>query len=177
MIVTNTHIRRRFMPTAKKSDFITVEKYLNGELISEVKHEYVDGQIYVMAGASKNHERISGNFFAEFRSHLKGSTCESFGADLKIKTPSGSFRYPDCMVVCDDDSENEYYTTLPKIIVEQDVVDVTVYRKSDDWRSTHYFLGDKIHFESIDLALSVEDIYDRVKNEDVIEFLASKNEQ
>ncbi len=191
------------MPTAKNSNFITVEEYLNGELISEVKHEYVDGQVFAMAGASKNHERISGNFFAEFRSHLKGSTCESFGADLKIKTPLGSFRYPDCMVVCDDDSENEYYTTLPKIIVEvlsrstrktdetvklieyiniptleeyviieQDVVDVTVYRKSDDWRSAHYFLGDKIHFESIDLTLSVKDIYDRVQNEDVIDFLA-----
>ena len=149
-----------------------------------------------------------GIFFAEFRSHLKGSNCESFGTDLKIKTPSGSFRYPDCMVVCSDDSENEYYTTLPKIIVEvlsrstrkvdetaklieyiniptleeyviieQYVVDVTVYRKSDDWRSAHYFLGDEIHFESIDLALSVEDIYDRVQNEDVIEFLGSKNEQ
>ena len=63
MIVTTTNIRRDFMPTAKKTDFITVEEYLNGELISEIKHEYVDGQVFAMAGASKNHERISGNFF------------------------------------------------------------------------------------------------------------------
>ncbi|PCH94764.1 MAG: hypothetical protein COB83_10695 [Gammaproteobacteria bacterium] len=193
------------MSTIKQSDFITAEEYLNGELINEVKHEYVGGQAYAMAGASKNHERISGNIFAEFRNHLKNSSCEPFGADVKIKTPSGSFRYPDCMVVCDDDSESEYYTKSPTIIVEvlsrttrkidertklieyiniptlqeyviieQDVVDVTVYRKSDDWHSKHYFLGEAIYFKSIDLTVSVKEIYHRVKNEDVIEFLATE---
>jgi len=49
------------MPTAKKNDFITVEEYLNGELISEVKHEYVDGQVFAMAGATPDHGRISSN--------------------------------------------------------------------------------------------------------------------
>lgn len=197
------------MPTAKKSDFITVEEYLNGELISEVKHEYVDGQVYAMAGASVNHNTISVNIVSELKMHLKKSPCRSFISDMKVNTSVSKYRYPDVVVVCDDDFiENGYATQTPTIlvevisrstrqiderdklleyiniptlqeyvIIEQDVVDVTVYRKSDDWRSTHYFLGDEIHFESIDFALSVEDIYDRVQNEDVIEFLESKNEQ
>jgi len=206
MIVTNINIRRHFMPTAKKSDFITVEEYLNGELISEIKHEYIDGQVYAMAGASVNHNTISVNIVSEFKMHLKNSPCRPFTSDIKVKTSASKYRYPDVVVVCDDDFiENGYATQTPTIlvevisrstrqiderdklleyiniptlqeyvIIEQDVVDVTVYRKSDDWHSKHYFLGDEIHFESIDLTLSVEDIYDQVQNEDVIEFLASK---
>ncbi len=194
------------MATAKKSDSITVEEYINGELISEVKHEYVDGQVYAMAGASVNHNTISGNVFSAFHLHLKSSSCRSFASDMKVKTSVGNYRYPDVLAVCDNDFiENGYVTQTPVIlvevisrstrkiderdklleyiniptlqeyvIIEQDVVDITVYRKSDDWHSKHYFLEDEIHFESINLTLSVEDIYDRVQNEDVIEFLESK---
>ena len=197
------------MPTAKKSDAITAEEYLNGELISEVKHEYVDGKVYAMAGASVNHNTISVNIVTEFKMNLRKSPCRPFTSDMKVKTSISNYRYPDVVVVCDDDFiENGYVTQTPTIlvevisrstrkiderdklleyiniptlqeyvIIEQDVVDVTVYRKNDDWHSKHYFLGDEIYFESIDLILSVEDIYDRVQNEDVIEFLASKNEQ
>jgi len=138
----------------------------------------------------------------EFNGHLKTSSYESFGSNIKVRTPTGSYRYPDCMVVCDDQTENEYYTESPTILVEvisrstrkideqikrleymniptlkeyvlieQDFADVTVYRQSDDWRPTHYFLGDDVLFESIDLALSVEEIYHRVQNQDMEEFL------
>jgi hypothetical protein len=49
-----------------------------------------------------------------------------------------------------------------------------VFRKSDDWRSTSYFLGDEIAFESIDSTISVEDIYYHVDNQDVVKFLNKK---
>ena len=122
---------------------------------------------------------------------------------MKVKTSTGSFRYPDGMVVCEQDNENDYYKTKPVILVEvlshstrkidekdklleyiniptleeyvlieQDFADVTVYRRSDDWRSTHYFLGEEIFFESIELAIAVSDIYHRVKNADMVAFLA-----
>ncbi len=196
------------MPTAPKSDLITVEEYLNGELISEIKHEYINGQVLAMAGASVNHNTITVNLVSEFKMHLKKSPCRPFASDMKVKTAVSKYRYPDVVVVCDDDFiEKGYVTQTPTIlvevisrstrkiderdklleyiniptleeyvIIEQDVVDVTVYRKKDDWHSKHYFLGDDIHFESIDFSLSVEDIYDRVENEDVIEFLEAKNE-
>lgn len=187
----------------KKSHFINEEIYLKDELIRQIKHEYVDGQVFAMAGASPNHGRISGNVFGEFRAHLKNQPCEPFAADMKVKTSTGSYRYPDVLVLCDNDFINEgYVTQTPTIIVEvlsrstrkiderdklmeyiniatlkeyviieQDIVDVTVYRKSDDWRSQHYFLGDDIHFESIDCILPVAEIYYRVENQDMIEFL------
>lgn len=191
------------MPTAKTIDSImTVDEYLSSELARDLKHEFLDGQAYAMAGASINHERISTNINREFSYHLKGKPCESMSSDMKVRVRD-NFYYPDVLVVCDFDDSEPYYTDKPVIIVEvisrstrknderyklveylniptlqeyvlieQDVADVTVYRKSDDWRSTHYFLGDEIYFESIELTLNVEDIYLRVKNEDVAAFYA-----
>ncbi len=194
------------MPTVnKQSGFITQEEYLQGELSSEVKHEYIAGQVIAMTGASDNHDYISGNIFAEFRSYLKNSDCRPFTSDKKLKTSNGNFRYPDCMVVCDNKFEDKYYKTKPVILlkvisrstrkidehdkrmeyiniltlleyvtIEQDFVKIIVSRKNDNWHSAHYFLGDEIYFESIDLTLSVEEIYFRVENEDMVEFLANK---
>lgn len=176
---------------------LSEEDYLNSELASDIKHEYVDGHIYAMAGASKNHERIAGNIFREIGNYLKNSPCEPFASDIKIKAGS-KFFYPDVMVVCDDRSPSEYYTQSPVLVVEvlskssrrmdetikrmayqnittlqeyvlieQDFVDVEVCRRSQGWVSHHYFMGDEVSFESIGLSLSVEEIYARVDNEDV----------
>ena len=183
-----------------KQTFITEEDYLNGELVSEIKHEYIDGDIYAMAGASKNHQRISVNMARQLGNLLVNTPCEPFLSDLKVKVGRKYF-YPDVMVVCNDDENNEYYTESPTIIVEvlsrstrrmdetikkiayqtiptlqeyvlieQDVVDVEVCKRSEGWVSSHYFMGDELIFESLNLMLSVEDLYHRVKNEDVLAF-------
>jgi Uma2 family endonuclease len=60
---------------------------------------------------------------------------------------------------------------LEYVLIEQDFVQIEVTRKSNSWRPSHYFLGDEITFEAIDLTLSVEEIYDRVHNEQMIAFL------
>lgn len=61
------------------------------------------------------------------------------------------------------------------MVIEQDYVDVSVYRRSDQWRPTHYFLAEEITFESIELTLSVAEIYHRVENQDMQEWLANLN--
>lgn len=76
------------MLARKEKDFVSVEDYLQSELIRDTKHELVGGNIYAMAGASKNHERLSGNIYAEFRSHLQESSCETFSSDMKLKVGS-----------------------------------------------------------------------------------------
>jgi Uma2 family endonuclease len=183
---------------------ISEEEYLKGELLSEFKHEYIDGYVVAMAGASKNHERISGNIFIALGNHLKNSPCEPFASDIKIKAGTKYF-YPDVMVVCEDKTQNEYFTEYPVIIVEvvskstrrmdetvkrmayssipslkeyvlieQDIVDVEICRQSQGWISMHYFLGDEVTFESIGLTLPVEEIYARVDNDDVRTYLAEK---
>ena len=186
--------------------YISEKEYLAGELVNEIKHEYVDGQVYAMTGGTPNHVRISGNIFAEIRNFLKGKKCEALQSDMKVKIAKGNYRYPDVVVICSD--SGEYYTDLPVILVEvlssstrrtdkaikkfeyisiptlreyvlieQDFVDVEVLRKENDWRSNHYFLGDEIHFASIGFTISVEDIYERVNNEDMVKFLQVKTEE
>ena len=96
---------------------MTEEEYLKGELTREIKHEYIDGYVYAMSGASKNHDRIAGNVFLEFGNHLKKQTCEPFTSDMKVKVGTKYF-YPDVTVVCQDDLTSDYFTQSPTIIVE-----------------------------------------------------------
>ncbi|OHU85070.1 MULTISPECIES: Uma2 family endonuclease [Pseudoalteromonas] len=189
------------MPIVKNDDGLSPEAYLLGESTSTVKHELIDGQVYAMAGASANHERICQNMARKLGNHLEDSPCEPFGSDMKVRVRD-NFYYPDVLVDCNFDESEPYFTTTPVIIVEvisrstrkmdekvklleyiniptleeyvvieQDIADVTVYRKSDDWRSTHYFLGEDFYLKSIDCTVSVADIYRRVLNEDVRLFL------
>jgi len=189
------------MSAVIKSDAISAKEYLQAELNHKIKHELIEGRAYAMAGASKNHERICGNIYAEFNHHLKNSPCEPFASDIKVKAGLNFF-YPDVMVVCDDKTEDEHYTEYPVIIIEvlsqstyqndrttkrfsylnlpslleyvlieQDFVDIEVLSRNDDWKSRHYFLGDSVNFTAIDLSLSVEDIYHRVQNRHMLEFL------
>ena len=194
------------MELKKKHQLISEKDYLQGELESEIKHEYVDGQVYAMGGASDDHNCLASNFSGEFRNHLKGKPCNSFQSDFQVKIGTKYF-YPDVVVRCD--KENKFRTEKPIIVVEvlspstrrydeitklrsyltipslkecvlvnQDIVRVEVFRQfGDGWTSTIYNLGDDVHFESIGLTLSVDEIYEGVDNEDMQEFLVKKEEE
>ncbi len=90
---------------------MSVEDYLKWELTNEDKHELVDGYVYALAGPSANHDRISGNIYRKCGNHLESSPCAPFTSDMKLKTSTGNFRYPDCMVIGDKDNESQYYKT------------------------------------------------------------------
>jgi Uma2 family endonuclease len=100
--------------------YISPEEYLEGEKISLVKHEYIDGQIYAMAGTSDQHAIIISNLVALLRPHLRGSGCLVMTQDMKVKLPrQRKFYYPDLLVTCDDhDRENRYFKEHSKLIVE-----------------------------------------------------------
>jgi Uma2 family endonuclease len=70
---------------AHSDDLISVEDYLQGERTSEIRHEYVGGHVYAMAGASDDHKRIAGNIFGELRERLRGKRCEPFMVDMKFQ--------------------------------------------------------------------------------------------
>jgi Uma2 family endonuclease len=104
---------------AQVQQFISVEDYLEGERLSEVRHEYVGGQVYAMAGASDDHNRIVTNICGELRERLRGKRCEPFMADMKLKLPgSQAFYYPDVLVVCDPTDNATYYRERPTVIFE-----------------------------------------------------------
>lgn len=185
---------------------MTEAEYLASELTADIKHEYIDGYIVAMTGASNNHTRLALNIASEFRIHLKGKPCEAFMTDTKVKVGKNYF-YPDVVVDCSKPDGQGYLAQSPEIIVEvlskstqktdlttkllqyinlptlkeyvlveQDMVRVQVLRKTNHWQSEFYFLGDTVVFEAIGLTLAVEDIYDRVDNGDMNGFRLGKGD-
>lgn len=103
------------------AEWISPEEYLTGERASEVRHEYLDGRVYAMAGSSDDHNRIAGNIFSELRERLRGKPCEPFINDMKVKIPpefADAFYYPDVIVACDPMDKAKYYRERPAIIFE-----------------------------------------------------------
>ncbi len=106
------------MPLAKQDDFLTVEDYLAGEEVADVRHEYIGGYAYAMVGSTVGHNIISGNVFRELGIHLKGKPCQPFMADMKVKIDN-KFYYPDVLVDCSKYiNPKNVYTKEPVLIVE-----------------------------------------------------------
>lgn len=106
------------MGLAKLKTKISVEDYLAGEELSAVRYEYVYGEVYAMAGTSDNHNRIVGNLYAAFLSHLRNSLCEPFMGDIKVRVSPNVYYYPDVLVSCEQNPENPYFRNEPVLIVE-----------------------------------------------------------
>ena len=104
---------------AHSRQLISVEEYLEGERLSDVRHEYVGGYVYAMAGASDDHNRIAGNIHGELRERLRGRRCEAFVADMKLKIPGNqAFYYPDVLVACDPADNARYFRERPAVVFE-----------------------------------------------------------
>jgi len=97
---------------------ISVEDYIEGEKISQIKHEYIAGEVYAMAGASDKHYRISINIVKKLDSHLENSEGEAFMAEMKLKVNEDTFYYPDVFVACDKPAKSAYQREEPILIIE-----------------------------------------------------------
>ena len=106
------------MGLAKLKTKISVEDYLEGEKISPVKHEYIDGEVYQMAGTNDNHARIAGNTFTALSIHLRDSSCEPFASEIKVRAAINIFYYPDILVSCEENPEDSYFSNNPILIIE-----------------------------------------------------------
>jgi Uma2 family endonuclease len=109
--------------TALRHDdvWLSPEAYLEGEQRGDVRHEYLGGRVYAMAGASDRHNVISGNIFAALHRSLRGKPCRAYINDMKVRTETKGrtiFYYPDVQVACRKDEPSAYYKTEPKVIFE-----------------------------------------------------------
>jgi Uma2 family endonuclease len=77
-----------------------IGEYFLAELMSSVRHEYFDGEIFVMSGGSRNHDTITVNVTGLFHAALRGSSCQAFSGSMRVRTPSGLYTYPDASIVC-----------------------------------------------------------------------------
>ncbi|NEP45491.1 MAG: Uma2 family endonuclease [Okeania sp. SIO2H7] len=107
------------MSTQLKPLNLTVSEYLQLELKSEIRHEYIAGEVYAMAGASEEHDLICGNIYVKLHQHLQGSGCRVFSSNMKVKIEElDIFYYPDISVTCDSQDREKYFKKYPCLLVE-----------------------------------------------------------
>lgn len=99
----------------------TIEEYLAFERSSELKHEYISGEIVALAGATRAHNLITGNIAQRLRNQLEGKPCETYSNDMRVRTTPVDYTYPDVVVVCGEpEFEDAELDTLlnPTVVVE-----------------------------------------------------------
>ncbi|MDD5755551.1 MAG: Uma2 family endonuclease, partial [Methylococcales bacterium] len=119
------------MSALQKKRRITEQEYLALEEASDIKHEYVNGEIYAlenddgeiqaMAGASEQHNLITGNLFFHLRAASRGKSgkCKVFASDMKFRAEYGDlYYYPDVILGCSSDDNDRFYKEKPCFIAE-----------------------------------------------------------
>ena len=101
--------------------FMSWEEYQAFEEQSPYRHEYVNGAVYAMSGASLAHNRIAQELVIALRSHLRGTPCEPFFLEAKLEIRAGRDQimyYPDVLVSCRPEDRTDHSVRNPKLVVE-----------------------------------------------------------
>ena len=109
------------MATFEELGLVTVKDYLAGELVSQVKHEYLGGIVHAMAGGTANHSTVATNIAIALGPQLSGTNCRPFNSDLKVRIELSSqtrFYYPDTMVVCSPIDGGSTHLDNPTLVAE-----------------------------------------------------------
>ena len=111
-----------FITLVKTKSIFTVEDYLRIDRTEDERYEFIDGEIYAMAGAKRRHNVIAWNIGGELRQHLKGKNCEAYPANMRVFVPqTGLYTYPDLVVICGEPQfQDDTFDTLlnPILIIE-----------------------------------------------------------
>jgi Uma2 family endonuclease len=107
---------------APKYNFISQEEYLEMERAALDKHEYYQGEVFAMSGASLRHNRIAVNTLTDLANKLKDKSCQPYGSDMRIHIPKNTlYTYPDISIICEDAelTDDKFDTaTNPSVIIE-----------------------------------------------------------
>lgn len=186
------------MNAAAQTSFLTVQEYLEGEEQSEVRHEYIGGVAYAMAGGTLRHNEIAGSIYMALRTGLRGSRCRASFADVKVQLNINGrdiFYYPDVFVTCGTQQPTAHISSEPCLIVEvlsettestdrrekfwnyiqietleeyilvaQDRIEVTLFRRSNQWQPEIFTsIQDSIALSSVSISLAVKAIYEGIQ--------------
>jgi len=123
----------------------TIEEYLAFEREAEERHEYLDGQIYAMAGESPEHGAICTNIGGQLYNQLRGKPCQVFSKDMKVRSgpapksrreTKGFFSYPDLLVVCGEMKFHDQYRDVllnPTVLIEVLSPATEAFDRGDKW--------------------------------------------
>ena len=140
---------------------LSIPEYLAVERQAETKNDYLDGEVFAMAGASRQHNRITLNLALALETQLEERDCEVFSSEMRVRTPTNLFTYPEVLVACGparfDDSELD--TLLNPIVVIEvlsnsteaydRVTKLSHYRTIPSLQELLLVAQDKVHVEQL----------------------------
>ncbi len=146
----------------------TVDEYFGLEKRSHLRHEFYNGEVYAMAGASRNHSIITTNLIIMLGNHLKSSPCVLHGSDMKIKIIDENHQdyvYPDASVTCMNESSDQYIAH-PKLIVKVLSKSTARYDQIDKFRK-YQTLNSLEDYVLVDQYLKRVDVYRKSEESDL----------
>lgn len=124
---------------AAKENYLTVDEYLAFEEKSKLKHEYMDGEIFAMAGATRKHNLASTNVSTELSLQLRETDCEVYASDFRVKIRDGHNVYPDVAVACGKILTENNDTTLLNPIVIFEILSKSTEKRDRSDKAEDYF--------------------------------------
>lgn len=99
---------------------MTSQEFLIWEESQEEKHEFLQGEIFAMGGARREHVVVTGNAFASLKQQLRNTPCRAYMSDMKLQIEHlDAYYYPDVMVSChQSDHKAEQFLSYPSLIIE-----------------------------------------------------------
>lgn len=131
----------------KTETIFTPEEYLEFEREAETRHEFLDGEIYAMAGESLSHSRVCMNLAREVGNKLKGMSCEALSPNMKVRTTTASlFAYPDLTIVC---GEPQFHDSKKDVLINPKVIFEVLSPSTADYDRTTKFLRYRMGNETL----------------------------
>ena len=108
------------MGNAAQQSALTAAQYLTWEAGQSERHEFINGEVFALAGAEDRHVTAAGNLYMALRQHLANTPCRTYMSDMKVHvTSANQYFYPDVVVTCSPaDQANALVKSEPKLIVE-----------------------------------------------------------
>jgi len=148
------------MGQAEHTPVFSADEYLAWEPAQLDRHEFLDGEVFAMAGAEDRHVTVAGNFYIALRQHLSGSPCRTYMSDMRLQVAAAnSYFYPDVLVTCSaHDLASPLVKTEPKLIIEVLSPSTAAYDRG--LKFSHYrSLPSLQEFALIDLDTRNTDVY------------------
>lgn len=148
-----------------KTTSLTPEEYLAWEETQEIRHEYINGEVYAMAGGTIPHNDLALNVYTALRGHIKARGCRINVNDVKVKLKrSRAYFYPDVVVSChEQDRRSRDFMTAPLLIIEVLSPTTAAYDRGDKFK--HYrSLPSLMEYVLVDAEKVGIDVYRRLEN-------------
>ena len=144
----------------------SAEQFLAWDAGQSLRHEFVRGAIFAMAGAEERHVTATGNVYVALRAHLSGTPCRTFITDMKLRVEAADcYFYPDAMVTCSAADATDPLVKREPVLIDPGTRRCDLYRLGTDglWVLHPFDPGQAVRLESVGLDLAAHALWDEVE--------------